>query len=297
MKRLKERYNCWFLINPHDFTREFEEEEKAAAKILSDFINAKDYGEGIKEFDFSIYTEQEINFGRWHDAVASKRAFLSVNLDFNYFYNTDKASRVNLMLNAVLVLLYYLKQKVVTPKQFNTEAFIDDYEAFLKSRNYYIPQDNTEDLIIKYFDTTKFELHVAITLEVNTKKIFWNYTLLQDYINNRIAGKMYGTSIHKFDFAYEIFDFEGEFAFFGKQTENLKRYGSKYKNLLVVKQRHYNSIITLTEKEQYLLLKEDILEAIQDVEKLNKKPKDFDREGFYNTIKKILNHYENEHYG
>ena len=54
-----------------------------------------------------------------------------------------------------------------------------------------------------------------------------------------VGGKTFGKSIQKFDLGYEIFDFKGDFKDFRKETKDLKRYGTKHKNLLIVKQFDY----------------------------------------------------------
>jgi hypothetical protein len=80
------------------------------------------------------------------------------------------------------------------------------------------------------------------------------------------------------------------------ETANLRRYGTKYKNLLVVKQFDYRQLKDLDDKGQFKILKEKILEAISDVDKLSKKPKDFDKEKFFDTIRNILTDYEKKHW-
>ena len=48
-------------------------------------------------------------------------------------------------------------------------------------------------------------------------------------------------------------------------------------------------------KTQVNFLKDKILEAILDVDKLNKKPKDFDKQKFYNKMEQILTEYIEKH--
>ena len=79
------------------------------------------------------------------------------------------------------------------------------------------------------------------------------------------------------------------------QNANLRRYSFKYKNLLVVKQFDYRELIDLNKKQQYEILKTKVLEAITDIDKMKRKPKDFDRSRFYIEMKNILEDYETKY--
>ncbi len=98
--------------------------------------------------------------------------------------------------------------------------------------------------------------------------------------------------MRQFDLGYEIFDFKGDFKDFRNQTKDLKRYGTKYKNLLVVKQFDYAKMKGLTEIQQFDILKNVILEAIKDVDSIKRKPKDFNQQEFYTEMSKILDDYK-----
>ncbi len=79
------------------------------------------------------------------------------------------------------------------------------------------------------------------------------------------------------------------------ETADLKRYGLNIKNLLVVKHFDYRQLKGKTFFEQFEILKEKILEAINDTEKLNRKPKGFDRHNFLVTIEEILTDYQKKY--
>ena len=113
----------------------------------------------------------------------------------------------------------------------------------------------------------------------------------RDYINNELSGKTFGASVREFDFGYEIYDFEG-YMKPRAETAELRRYGTKYKNLLVVKQFDYRNLKGKTHKAQFEILKLNILEAINDTDKLTRKPKYFDKVEFYKIIEKTLNEYQ-----
>ncbi|OXA96115.1 hypothetical protein [Flavobacterium hercynium] len=290
----KQKYGCWFLVNQHIFEKEFVAIEQKAIKVFLDFISDKNYGLGIGLFRFDIYIEPKINFGRQADSIYNSCAHLSAHIDKQLFDKVSDDEKLRLLLNASLILVKYLQQRVPLPKDFNAEYLFTDYKEYLKSQSLLLGQAETDQAILKFFDTTRFLFRRTETIEVDKNKIYFDLNEIQDFINNEIAGKTFGQSITAIDFGFELYDFNGGFAPFMKQTENYKRYGTKYKNYLVVKHFDYSEIKNLDEKQQYQLLKEKILEGINDYENLKRKPKDFDKDGFYNIMENILTTYERQ---
>lgn len=290
----QQKYRCWFLINQNIKEREFETLERKAVEIFLDFISDKDYGNSIGLFRFDIYVEPNVNFGHHTDTIYTGCAHLSAHIDKQIFDNSDNDFKIKLLLNASLVLVKYLSQRVALPKDFEADNLVTDYFQFLETKSLLLSQNEIDKFVIKPFDTTRFQFIRTTTWEVKEKEIHYDLNDIEEFINNKLSGQTFGTSVRKFDFGYEIFDFKGDFAQFREQTANLKRYGMKYKNLLVVKQFDYRQIKELDKQKQFSLLKTRILEAISDIEKLNKKPKDFDRQKFYNTIENILTSYDKE---
>lgn len=285
------KYKCWFLINQHIFEKEFEAIQQKAINVFLDFISDKNYGLGIKLFRFDIYVEPNINFGRQTDSIYSACAHLSAHIDKQLFDKVSDDEKLKLVLNASLILVKYLEQKVPLPKVFNVNNLCTDYKQYLKSQSLLLDQTERDRAIIKFFDTTRFIFRRTETIEVDKSKIYIDLNEVQDYINNEIAGRTFGKSVTTIDFGFELYDFNGGFATFLKQTENYKRYGTKYKNYLVVKHFDYSEIKNLDEQQQYRLLKAKILEGINDYDDLKRKPKDFNKEGFYNIIENILTNY------
>lgn len=289
-----QKYRCWFLVNPNIEKREFEVFELRAANIFLDFIADKGYGDNIGLFRFDIYVEPKVNFGHQTDSIYKGCAHLSAHIDNQLFAKANYDYKVKLLLNTSLVLVKYLSQRVALPKDFQADNLYDDYKEFLATKSLLLLHSEIDKAIIKPFETTRFQFVITTTREVKDKDIHYNLTDIADFINNKLAGQTFGTSVRKFDFGYEIFDFQGDFAQFHEQTANLRRYGTKYKNLLVVKQFDYRKIKELDKKRQFNLLKTRILEAISDIEKLKKKPKDFDKQRFYDTMENILTDYDEQ---
>jgi hypothetical protein len=290
----KEKYRCWFFVNQHIFEKEFEASEQSASKTFLDFIADKDYGKGIGLFRFDIYVEPTVNFGRHTDSIYTESTHLSTHIDKQIFEKADDDQKVKLLLNAALLLTKYLAVNVPLPKDYQADKLHTDFAKYLAKHSLLLQQTETDKAIIKYFDTTRFLFRRTETVEVDKSKIHFDLNDIQDFINNHIAGKTFGKSVRVIDFGFELYDFNGGFATFLKKTENYKRYGTKYKNYLVVKHFDYSQMKNLDGQQQYQLLKSKILEGINDYDNLNKKPKDFDKKEFYDTMENILTTYDRQ---
>ncbi len=294
MAKKKETYRCWFLINQNKQDRPFITDQQSATDTFASFLADKDYGQGIGIFRFGIYVEPKINFGHHRDTIYTGCAHLTANIDYLTYLKADQSKRQQLLLNSALTLCKYLSEKVPLPKKFDAKKLTTDYESFLIEKSLLLSDKETSIAIIKIFDTTRFNFVVTTTAEVKDRDIHYDLMKVQDYINNELSGKTFGTSVRQFDFGYEIYDFQGYMKPW-TQTADLKRYGTKYKNLLVVKQFDYQKLKDKTHYEQFEMLKINILEAINDTDKLIRKPKHFDKAAFYKAIEKILNDYQKKY--
>ncbi len=294
MKTKTETYSCSFLINQNQEKRDFEMLEQEAAELFLDFISGKDYGDGIGHFRFDIYIEPKINFGRHKDTIYTGCAHLSLHIDQTIFNKATNQHKIQLLLNAALVLTKYLAHRVPLPKGFQADSLVKEYEHHLTKKSLLLSDDQIQEAIIKPFDTTRFNFVISTTAEVNDRDIHYDLNEVGDFINNKLAGQIFGTSIRQFDLGYEIADSKGYMPHH-PETANLRRYGTKHKNLLVVKQFDYGELKELDPKGQFKILEEKILEAISDVDKLSKKPKDFNKEKFFHTMSNILTEYKKTH--
>jgi hypothetical protein len=291
MTRKKDPYRCWFFINQNRRDKSLSPDEQAAASTFASFLSDKDYGEGISAFRFDIYVERLVNFGRHRDVVQMGCAQLSANVDYSAFIDADSHYRHKLLVNAALVLSKYLAEKVALPKTFDANGLVNDFTSYLKTNSLLLPDEELKELVTKPFDTMKFNFLISTAVEVEDIDIHYDLMKIKDYLNNALSGKTFGESVKQFDFGYEIYDFQGHITPH-KETADLRRYGTKHRNLLVVKQFDYRQLKGKTHKEQFEILKGKILEAIDDTDKLNKRPKNFDKKKFYITVEKILNEYE-----
>jgi hypothetical protein len=283
-------YRCWFFINQNVQFRSFIADENAAADIFVKFLANKDYGKAIRWFRFDIYVEPEINFGLHRDIIYTGCAQMSAHINYERFVSADSEHRLQMLLNAAFVLCKYLADKLPLPKNFDANGLVQDYSKFLEEKDLLITDAEFNGTVIKPFETTRFNFLISTTAEVKEKEINYDLTKIQDYLNNHLSGKTFGKSVRQFDFGYEIADFQGNLKPW-PQTANLKRYGTKYKNILVVKQFDYRYLKGKSPLEQFNILKSKIIEAIDDIDQLNKKPKDFDKETFKLDILNLLTEY------
>lgn len=282
-------YRCWFLINQNQRQRDYETLEQQAAKAFLGFIAGRDYGGNIDLFRFDIYIEPTINLGLHRDGIYTGCAHISSHVDYTVFNQLTEIERISLMLNASLISIKYLAQRMAIPKGFEAGRLYNDYETYLKEAAYLLNDKLLDLSVIKPFNNLRFNFVISTTAEVKEKNINYNLNDIQDFVNNKLSGIDFGISVRTFHLGYEIADSKGYMQHHA-ETAKLKRYGAKY--LLVVKQFDYNELKQLDAHGQFKVLKNNILEAISDIGNLNKKPKDFKSQKFFDEMGAILNDYE-----
>jgi hypothetical protein len=285
-------YRCIFLINQNKKEREYEDIEKSASSLFVEFINKADYGKGINLFRFDIYVSPSINYGLHNDSVYSRCAHLTAHVDYEKFIRGDRDAKIKILLNASLIMIRYLNEKVVIPKDFKIVKLRNDYEKYIESKLLSMNANERGATVIKLFNALKFKIHITKTYEVNDNEIHYDLNDIEYFINDQLADKTFGSSVQQFDFGYEIYDFKSDYAKSYIKTADYNRYGAKNRSLLVVKQFDYGENKNLKPIEQYRILKNAILDSIMDVDKMKKRPKDFDNKRLYSVIKIILNEYE-----
>ncbi|MBO9564957.1 MAG: hypothetical protein J7621_19430 [Niastella sp.] len=294
MRNIKETYSCSIITNSYLEHSPYEKDGNATAYRIFQFLSDKDLGKGLRGFRFDIYIEPEINFGNHSDHIFAHTATLSAHIDYNAFVSADSNLRQKLLLNAVLVLCNFFVAKVPQPKDFDTAGLIQLYTAYLAAHDLLLTDEERQRFIIKPFETTSFKFVQSSTVEVNEKHILYDLIQIEDFLNNGLAGRRFGQSIREFQFGYEIYDFQGRMKPWA-QNANLRRYSAKYKSLLIVKQFDYRQLKGKLLPEQLNILHSTIIEAIDDFDKLNKKPKDFNKEAFRSAVDNLLIAYAEKH--
>ena len=287
-------YRCWFSVNPHQQKSRYKDLEQKAADIFLRFMKDKNYGDAVRVFSFHIYVEQPVNYGNHTDYIYSGSACGSAHIDKPFFDSISPDEKIKWMLNASLVLLKYLTGRMPLPKDFPATALVAGFEMFLSENQLLVDEQEARTHIIKPFDTTRFDFVVTSTGEVKEKHIHYDLNDIGDYINNHIAGLTFGAAIRTFQFGYEIADSRGKLTHYAA-TRDLRRYSPRYKSLLIVKQFDYRELKDLPAAEQFGLLKSKILEAIDNIDLMPRRPKDFNKQQFYTAIESILAAYNKKH--
>ncbi|WP_428228762.1 hypothetical protein [Flavobacterium sp.] len=285
-----QKYKCWFLINPHKGKSKVEELEKQASDIFLNFIEDKNYGIEINSFRFDITIENKVNYELQRDSLFMGLAHLSAHIDKKIFEEADETGKIKLLLNASSLMIKYLAKKMTLPKTFQSKDLFNDYRNYLAQNNFFLKQD--DKTILKQFDPTEFKFLITSSLGVREDNIYYNLNEIQRFINSKLSGQTFGTSIKYFYLGYEIFDFTRDHANFMAAIMNLKRFGKKLNYLLMAKKFDYNQLKDLVAGQQFKILKDAIIEAINDVDLLDKKPKDFNKPKFLTSMDKILTLYE-----
>lgn len=283
-----------FFINPQQRAQNNQSLAQEASQIFSDFIKDKDYGKAIRVFWFFIHVEANINFGRQEDYIYDKLAQLSCHIDKESFDSCSYDAKLKLLLNAALILIKHFAQVLPVPKGYQAEELAADFEDHLAKNKFSLSTEQIEKAIIKPFITTRFNFIVTTTSEVKKDSIHYDLKEIQDFINTKISGQSFSGSVRAIDLGYEIADSTGRIPHF-PETAGIKRYQTKDKRLLVVKQFDYNVLKDLSAKEQFDLLSQKILEAISELDQIKRKPKDFETDRFLATIKNTLIEYRQKY--
>lgn len=135
----------------------------------------------------------------------------------------------------------------------------------------------------------EFEIKRRLTIEFKEDNLKVNLNDLEDYISDKLQEKNYGTSVIKFFWGFELFKFDGDFAqFFKNEIESWKH---SVKWLVTNSNFDWNIIKDLSEIETLNLMKTELFNSINRIEKMKRKPKDFDFISFRNDIDSIFNEY------
>ena len=135
----------------------------------------------------------------------------------------------------------------------------------------------------------EFEIKRTITIEYPDDNLKVDLNYLEKYISESLKQKEYGTSVVKYFWGFELFKFYGGFAqFFRNDIESWKH---SVKWFVTNSNFDWNVIQRLNELETIELIRKEILGSIERVEKMKRKPKDFDYKNLINDLDKILTEY------
>ena len=138
-------------------------------------------------------------------------------------------------------------------------------------------------------------------MEIEIKRIITNefqhdgfklfdFNDLEKYLNEKFSEKNYGESVVKYFFGFELYKFDGGFAqFFNNDIESWK-----FKSKWLVTNAHFdwNEMIKLNRKEVFEVIKVELLNSVNRIENMARKPKSFDFKSFRKDLEMVLNGYE-----
>jgi len=138
----------------------------------------------------------------------------------------------------------------------------------------------------------EFEIKRIITIEYTDDNLKVDLNNLEKYISENLKEKEYGTSVVKYFWGFELFKFDGGFAqFFRNDIESWKH---SVKWFVTNSNFDWNVIQRLNELETIELIKKEILVSIERIEKMKRKPKDFDYNSLIKDLDKILTEFINK---
>lgn len=138
----------------------------------------------------------------------------------------------------------------------------------------------------------EFEIKRTITIEYSVNNLKVDLNNLEKHISESLEEKEYGTSVVKYFWGFELFKFDGGFAqFFRNDIESWKH---SVKWFVTNSNFDWNAIQRLNELETIELIKKELLASIKRIEKMKRKPKDFDYKSLINDLDKILTEYINK---
>lgn len=109
----------------------------------------------------------------------------------------------------------------------------------------------------------------------------------EDYMVSHLASQSFGSSVDEFIFGLEIAELE-EWGRWFKETRNLTSYRQKMKQLLSVGQIEWLDVKSVPIDLQLSRLGTVLVESIERINTLKRKPKDFDVEGFSRAVQMAL---------
>lgn len=138
----------------------------------------------------------------------------------------------------------------------------------------------------------EFEIKRTITIEYTQDKLKIDLNELEKYISDKLKDKKYGASVIKYFWGFELFKFDGDFAQFFRNDIESWKYSVKW--FVTNSNFDWNVIQRLSELETIELIKKEILASIGRIEKMKRKPKDFDYKSLIKDLDKILTEYINK---
>ena len=112
---------------------------------------------------------------------------------------------------------------------------------------------------------------------------------LQDYLINCLKDEFYGESVVKFFWGFDFFQFDARFAQLFRNDIEICKFSVKW--LVVNSNFDWITFNELEEKKALVLLKYEFLNSIERIDRMKKKPKDFNYKNFQQDIDVFMTDY------
>jgi hypothetical protein len=112
---------------------------------------------------------------------------------------------------------------------------------------------------------------------------------LEDFIKVNIAGRKYGSSVNRFEWGFDLFEFGGIFA--GYFKEKVIKWQPSLKQVTSHSHFDWKKFARLSKINAVKLIRKECLDSIKRVDLLKRKPKDFKMELFHDEMKQVFDHY------
>jgi len=288
-------YSFFVKCNPFVQYTEWDKITEKAQKYFVDFLNEKDYGDGIMATTFYFFIEKEIDLNKQHDNIStgsyfgiSKSARLNLHFDYDFFIKTTEENKYKMILNGILYLLKYWHDNLKVPKENTLKEIIDDFRIKLQKDKFFT--ENIEQHITKFSNKFRFYFMKHTIYGLKEKHILFEINDIEKHLNNNLYKYDFGQSVKELYFSYDIFDFDnkGHQQYFNQD----KDYGyGKRKDLIIVEKYDCKLLFEKTKLEQLEYFHKGLLKSIERIAEMKRKPKDFNHIMFLDVIDKLMKEY------
>jgi hypothetical protein len=134
-----------------------------------------------------------------------------------------------------------------------------------------------------------FEIKKYITPEDEFGKFSLDdLTALEEFIKVNIEDRKYGGQVKKFVWGFDLYDFKGLFI---KFITDVTKWQPSLKQITSNSHFDWGKFRKLSKVQAVKQIKKECLEAIDRIEELSKKPKDFNVKLFHEEMKQVFDHY------
>ena len=274
---------------------------KKIQKYIMDFINKMNYGKITISSALSNY-------------YISERIFIdeySGNI-YNKMIKADTSElKCQIALNGILYLINYFHDNFSVPESIPLQQIINDYRKKLIKDNYFVDEIfKIGKVYVGIYDSFRnFKIHVLqwwSDFELDYECLFKKEEI-EEYLNDNLYKYDFGESVKDLYFLYYILNFniEKNKIYIDNEIQAYKYLQNKKfmeirgiydakKMTKCIKPRNKNKKhwTKCTKEDQIKYLHKGMLEAINRIDAMENRPKDFNVEYLYEIIDKLMNDYE-----